>query len=189
MRAWTTSPAGATTRIATSANARVREAVAGSCSPTSASHLCRLERHRVSSSGIIAKALADLGRVGNRETPAVLSVLVTEDLAMVVYLPLVGALLVGGGRLTVAGSLGIAALAAGLTLLAALRCGERIARLVEHNSAEVLLLSALGLVLLVSGLAERVQRRCSSCSSAHPSTPAPWAACSCPPPSWRLPQR
>ncbi len=111
----------------------------------------------VSSSGVIAKALADLGRIGNRETPAVLSVLVTEDLAMVVYLPLVGALLVGGGLLAVAGSLALAALAAGLTVLAALRHGERIARLIEHSSAEVLLLSALGLVLLVSGLAERVQ--------------------------------
>ncbi|HYF25510.1 MAG TPA: cation:proton antiporter [Baekduia sp.] len=111
----------------------------------------------ISSSGVIAKALADLGRVGNRETPAVLSVLVTEDLAMVVYLPLVGALLVGGGLLAVAGSLAVAGASAGLTLFVALRYGRRIAQLVEHSSAEVLLLSALGLVLVVSGLAESVQ--------------------------------
>lgn len=36
----------------------------------------------VSSSGIISKVISDLGRLGNRETPAVLSVLVFEDLAM-----------------------------------------------------------------------------------------------------------
>lgn len=53
----------------------------------------------VSSSGIIAKLLRDLGRVGNRETPVILSLLVTEDLAMAVYLPLVGALLIGGSGL------------------------------------------------------------------------------------------
>lgn len=111
----------------------------------------------VSSSGITAKALSDLGRVGNRETPAVLSVLVTEDLAMVVYLPLVGSLLVGGGALAVLGSLAGAAVAALVTLVATLRYGERIGRLVEHHSQEVVLLSALGLVLLVAGLAERLQ--------------------------------
>lgn len=36
----------------------------------------------ISSSGIIAKVLADLGRLGNRETPVVLSVLGFEDLVM-----------------------------------------------------------------------------------------------------------
>ena len=111
----------------------------------------------ISSSGVIAKALADLGRVGNRETPAVLSILVTEDLAMVAYLPLVGALLVGGGALAALGSLAIAGVTAAVTLVAALRYGERIARLVEHSSQEVVLLSALGLVLVVAGIAERLQ--------------------------------
>lgn len=111
----------------------------------------------ISSSGVIAKALADLGRLGNRETPAVLSVLVTEDLAMVAYLPLVGALLVGGGALAAIGSLAVAGAGAAVTLVAALRYGDRIARLVEHTSQEVLLLSALGLVLLVAGAAERLQ--------------------------------
>jgi CPA2 family monovalent cation:H+ antiporter-2 len=35
----------------------------------------------ISSSGIIARVLAELGRLKNPETPAVLSVLVLEDLA------------------------------------------------------------------------------------------------------------
>jgi len=39
----------------------------------------------VSSSGVIAKVLADLRRLENPETPAVLSILVLEDLAMAVF--------------------------------------------------------------------------------------------------------
>lgn len=111
----------------------------------------------ISSSGVIAKALSDLGRVGNRETPAVISVLVTEDLAMVAYLPLVGAMLVGGSVLAAVASLAVAALAAAVTLLVALRYGDRLARAVEHNSEEVLMLSALALVLVVAGIAELLQ--------------------------------
>ncbi len=49
----------------------------------------------ISSSGIIAKVLADLGRLGNRETPVVLSILVFEDLVMAVYLPILTAVLIG----------------------------------------------------------------------------------------------
>ena len=50
----------------------------------------------ISSSGIIAKVLDDLGNTGNAETPVVLSVLVTEDLVMAFYLPLMAGLLIGG---------------------------------------------------------------------------------------------
>ena len=49
----------------------------------------------ISSSGIIAKVLSDLGRLGNRETPVVLSILVFEDLAMALYLPILTAMLAG----------------------------------------------------------------------------------------------
>jgi len=51
----------------------------------------------ISSSGVIAKVLAELGRLEQPETPAVMAVLVIEDLAMAVYLPVVAVLLVGGG--------------------------------------------------------------------------------------------
>src|SRR5215831_13894015 len=47
----------------------------------------------ISSSGIAAKLLAEQGRLHNPETPSVLGVLVLEDLAMAVYLPVVAALL------------------------------------------------------------------------------------------------
>ena len=38
----------------------------------------------VSSSGIVARVVSDLGRLANRETPSVLAVLVLEDIAMAV---------------------------------------------------------------------------------------------------------
>jgi CPA2 family monovalent cation:H+ antiporter-2 len=110
----------------------------------------------VSSSGIVAKALADLGRTRDPETPVVLSILVTEDLAMVVYLPVIGALLVGSGVYSAAASLAAAAAAAAVTLLVALRHGHRVARLVGHYSEEAVLLSGLGLVLIVAAFAERL---------------------------------
>src|SRR5829696_244436 len=50
----------------------------------------------ISSSGIVARMLSDLRRLGNRETPAVLSVLVLEDFAMAAYLPVVVVLAAGG---------------------------------------------------------------------------------------------
>src|SRR5205814_4502435 len=51
----------------------------------------------ISSSGVIAKVLAELRRMEKPETPLVFSVLVQEDLAMAVYLTLVAVLLSGGG--------------------------------------------------------------------------------------------
>lgn len=111
----------------------------------------------ISSSGVIAKVLADLDRLGNRETPSILSLLVVEDLAMAVYLPLVAALLVGGGAAAVLGSVVIAVAAAATVLVVALRYGEAMSRAIAHRSDEVVLLTTFGLVLLVAGLAQRLQ--------------------------------
>jgi CPA2 family monovalent cation:H+ antiporter-2 len=111
----------------------------------------------VTSSGIVAKVLGDLGRIGNRETPVVLSILVEEDLAMAAYLPLLTVLLVGedllAGVLPVAVALGSVA----LVLVVAVRYGETLSRLVFSPSDEVLLLVILGLTLVVAGVAERLQ--------------------------------
>jgi CPA2 family monovalent cation:H+ antiporter-2 len=51
----------------------------------------------ISSSGVIAKLLVELGRLSNRETPTILSILVIEDLAMAFYLPILSAVLIGAG--------------------------------------------------------------------------------------------
>ncbi|MEV8597465.1 cation:proton antiporter [Streptomyces sp. NPDC052012] len=111
----------------------------------------------ISSSGVIAKVLGDLGRLGNRETPVVLGVLVMEDLAMAVYLPILTALLAGvslaGGSLTLLISLGTV----GAVLYVALRHGRLVSRAVSSDSAEMLLLVVLGLTLLVAGVAQHLQ--------------------------------
>lgn len=108
----------------------------------------------VSSSGIVAKVLSDLGWTGNRETPAVLSALVIEDLVMALYLPVAAALLVGRGdiqSLTPA-LVGVAAVI--LILGAATRIEVRLSRLVFSRSDESLLLTILGMTIFIAGAAE-----------------------------------
>ncbi|TCB93477.1 cation:proton antiporter [Micromonospora zingiberis] len=111
----------------------------------------------VSSSGVIAKVLGDLGRLGNRETPVVLSVLVVEDLAMAFYLPLVTALLAGVGLVQGGVALGIAVLTVVTVLVVALRYGNLISRAMSADNPEALLLGVLGLTLLVAGAAAKLQ--------------------------------
>jgi CPA2 family monovalent cation:H+ antiporter-2 len=111
----------------------------------------------ISSSGVIAKILAELGRMGNSETPLVITVLVLEDLAMAAYLPVVGVLLSGHDAVNGALSVFAALLTVVVVLLVALHLGKKVSRFVAHQSDEVVLLSTLGLVLLVSGVAQRLQ--------------------------------
>jgi CPA2 family monovalent cation:H+ antiporter-2 len=111
----------------------------------------------VSSSGVVAKLLQELGRVGNRETPVVLSILVIEDLAMAVYLPMLAGLLIGG--ITFSGVGGAVAAIAGVVAFLAIaqRVEVGIGRLLFSHSDEALLLTILGLTVLVAGIAELVQ--------------------------------
>ncbi|MFD7731505.1 cation:proton antiporter [Kitasatospora phosalacinea] len=111
----------------------------------------------ISSSGVIAKVLGDLGRLGNRETPVILSILVLEDLAMAVYLPILTALLAGAGLLVGSITLAVALATAGAVLFVALRYGRLISRFVSHDDPEKLLLVVLGLTLLVAGIAQKLQ--------------------------------
>ncbi len=111
----------------------------------------------ISSSGIVAKVLAEQHRLENPETPVVLTVLVLEDLAMAVYLPLMAALLLGGDAASVARAVAIALAAVGVVLWVALRYGQAISARVAHESDEVLLLTTFGAVLLVAGLAQQMQ--------------------------------
>jgi CPA2 family monovalent cation:H+ antiporter-2 len=111
----------------------------------------------ISSSGVIAKVLTEQRRLNNPETPAVLSVLVLEDLAMAIYLPLVAVLIVGGSPAGVALSVSIAIMVVSGVLVIAVRYGSRISRLAAHQSDEIILLTIFGTVLLVAGLAQRFQ--------------------------------
>ena len=111
----------------------------------------------VSSSGVIAKVLADLGRLGNRETPVILSVLVIEDLAMAFYLPAVTAVLAGVGLVGGLKALGVAVVTVIAVLVVAIRYGSTISRLMSVRDPEALLLSVLGLTLLVGGVAAELK--------------------------------
>ncbi|HSJ70044.1 MAG TPA: cation:proton antiporter [Acidimicrobiia bacterium] len=110
----------------------------------------------ISSSGVIAKLLSDLGWTGNRETPVVLSILVFEDLAMAVLLPILGAVALGGSTSAAVLSIGIALGVIAGALTFAYRRGDLLGSLVFHRSDEVSLLTVFGVTLIVAGLAEGV---------------------------------
>ncbi len=110
----------------------------------------------ISSSGIVAQLLGDLDRLANRETPAVLSVLVLEDLAMAVYLPIVLVVLSGGGFAQAAAGIALAVGAVTLALIAATRASHRIGRLLTHELDEQVMLRVLGLTMLVAAATESV---------------------------------
>jgi monovalent cation:H+ antiporter-2, CPA2 family len=111
----------------------------------------------VTSSGIVAKVLADLDRLANRETPAVLNLLVIEDLAMAVFLPVVAALVKGRDFAATVGTVAVAVGAVLVILVAALRLGASLSRLLGQGSDEALLLAVFGLTLLVGGLAQKLE--------------------------------
>jgi CPA2 family monovalent cation:H+ antiporter-2 len=110
----------------------------------------------VSSSGLIARLLEDLRRLGNRETPAVLAVLVLEDFAMAAYLPFFAVLASGGGWLLALGEMVLAIVAFWVAFAASYRWGHHVGRLVGHPDSEQLLLRVLGITLIVAALAEHV---------------------------------
>jgi CPA2 family monovalent cation:H+ antiporter-2 len=110
----------------------------------------------VSSSGVIARLLDELGWLGNREAPLVLGLSVIEDLVMAIFLPLVGIALAGGApvRLVVWGGLAVALVGGVLAL--GWRYGERVAPLLVGRSEEGSLMALVALMLLFAGAAEAV---------------------------------
>ncbi len=110
----------------------------------------------ISSSGIIARLLNDLRRLGNRETPSVLSVLVLEDFAMAAYLPMLAVLAAGGAWWEALLWMAAALAALGAAFSASYRWGHHLGRLISHPDDEQLLLRILGLTLIVAAVAEHL---------------------------------
>lgn len=110
----------------------------------------------ISSSGVVSRLLTDLRRLGNRETPAVLAVLVLEDFAMAAYLPLLAVLAAGGEWWQAVAGMAIAMAALAVAFLGSYRWGHLVARLMAPPDSELLLLRVLGVALVVAGLAEYV---------------------------------
>ncbi len=111
----------------------------------------------ISSSGIIARLINDLGRIANRETPIVLSLLVMEDIVMAVFLPIVAVLVVGASLTQGALSIGIALGVVALAFTIAFHLGDRVSRAIHSHSRELLILTVLGITFLVAGVADAVQ--------------------------------
>lgn len=111
----------------------------------------------ISSSGIIAKILSDLGRTGNRETPVVLSILVFEDLVMAAYLPTLTAVLGGISLLAGLRAVGISLLVVTVVLVVAMRYGRYVSAVLFSEDREIFLLKLLGSALLVAGVAAAMQ--------------------------------
>jgi monovalent cation:H+ antiporter-2, CPA2 family len=111
----------------------------------------------ISSSGIVARVLSELGRGNCPETPRVISILVLEDLVMAIYLPLTAVVIAGGGTGKILISVAIAATAVAFALFAAIRYGHSFSSFIAHQSDEVILLTLFGSVLLVAGFAQRLQ--------------------------------
>jgi K+:H+ antiporter subunit KhtU len=108
----------------------------------------------VSSSTIVSRLLDDLHRLGNRETPAVLSILLLEDFAMAVYLPILAVLAADGTVLHGLASVAVAVGVLLLALVASRRWGHRVGHLVDDRDTEQLLLRIVGLALVVAAIAE-----------------------------------
>jgi len=108
----------------------------------------------ISSSGIAARILTESGRLATPGGGLVLALLVIEDLAMAVVLPLLTwALDSGTGDV---GALVFTLAAVTVALVLAFRSNTAMPRVIEHVSDEVVLFTALGLMLIVAGLAEKL---------------------------------
>jgi CPA2 family monovalent cation:H+ antiporter-2 len=110
----------------------------------------------VSSSGVIVRMLADLGRMANRETPTVISVLVLEDLAMAFYLPVLSAVAIGATIMEGAVSVGIAIGLVVIIISGTYFHGRRFAKLFSADNAEALVVGVSGMAILVAGIATQV---------------------------------
>ena len=108
----------------------------------------------ISSSAIITKSLIDLGWIANDEAAPLLGTLVFEDLAIAVYLAIAVALVAGGsGVAGLATSVGLALGFIVLLLLVVQFGSEAFERLLEGTSNEFLVLRAVGVTVLVAGVA------------------------------------
>ncbi len=94
--------------------------------------------------------------MGNRETPAILAVLVLEDFAMAAYLPVFAVLASGGTWPKALLGMVVGVGAFWIAFAVSRRWGHYFGRLVGTQDSEQLLLRVLGVTLIVAALAEEV---------------------------------
>ena len=111
----------------------------------------------ISSSGMIAKLLRDFGGKRSAESRPIVPLLLIEDLVMALFLPVAGAMVVGGLTAPAVGWAIVAIVAVFGVLVLAARLEAPLSRLLRARTDEALLLSILGFVLVVAGLAESMR--------------------------------
>ncbi len=110
----------------------------------------------ISSSAIATKILVERKRMAYRETPVILGIIVMDDMFLALYLAAVTPIISGGTTTEI-----IRDVAVGFVFLAVLasvaRFGSKqVARLLNSDSDELLIIGVVGLAVLVSGIAEEI---------------------------------
>jgi CPA2 family monovalent cation:H+ antiporter-2 len=110
----------------------------------------------VSSSGIAAQLIKEMGFRKSEVSKRAIGVLVFEDLALAPYLPLLSAMILGvsvwSGLLTV----GLALAITGLVILVSFKGSSKFQKFLDPNEPGGLLLTVFGTALLAAGLADLV---------------------------------
>lgn len=110
----------------------------------------------VSSSGIAAQLIKELGFKRSEVSKRAISVLVFEDLALAPYLPLITSMVLGVAAWSGIISVSIALAVTGLVLLVSYKGSSKLTKILDPNEPGGLLLTVFGAALLAAGLADMV---------------------------------
>lgn len=110
----------------------------------------------VSSSGIAAQLIKEMGWRRSEVSKRAIGVLVFEDLALAPYLPLLTAVVLGASAWTGVISVAVALAITGLVILISFRGTARWSKILDPNEPGGLLLTVFGAALLAAGLADMI---------------------------------
>ncbi|MCF8528598.1 MAG: cation:proton antiporter [Aquiluna sp.] len=110
----------------------------------------------VSSSGIAAQLIKELGWRRSEVAKRAIGVLVFEDLALAPYLPLLTSVVLGVAAWSGLLSVSIALAITGLVILISFKGSSKLVRVLDPNEPGGLLLTVFGAALLAAGLADMV---------------------------------
>ena len=110
----------------------------------------------VSSSGIAAQLIKEMGWRRSEVAKRATSVLVFEDLALAPYLPLLTSVVLGVGVWSGLLSVGLALAITGLVILISFKGSSKLVKILDPSEPGGLLLTVFGAALLAAGLADLV---------------------------------